>query len=156
MPEEIHDYLEFTLRLRATGYECLINVGHLPFSPADAGFTRDFRFEDKKRATPFKLSNGNDVNPNDVVRKMIDEGPILAATHPGPIENTYTAQGVSTALDHLEDVAGDDLWCLRVSINRIDTSVVLPEPYASMYDDRVTLPEVGPNEFDDRPKIIQE
>lgn len=156
LPDEFHERLEFNARLREAGYEHVVNVGkwHLPVSPDEAGFTRDVRFSDQRGATPFDLPEGADES--DVVRKMVDEGPILGATHPGPIEDTYTAQGVTTALEQLENLDGDEPWFLRLSLNRPHTPVIPPEPYATMYDNDVSLPEIGPDDLDQRPPIVQD
>lgn len=156
LPEAFTDYLEFNDRLRAVGYDEVRNVGkwHLPVTPEEAGFTGDVRFSDQKGATPFDLPEGADGD--DVVYKLGDDGPIVGATHPGPVEDTYTAQGVSTAIDQLSDLEGDRPWMLRLSLDRPHTPVIPPEPYASMYEDDVSLPEIGPDDLGERPPIVQE
>lgn len=156
LAEEFHDYLEFHPRLRDAGYDHVVNVGkwHLPVSPDEAGFTRDVRFEDQKGATPFELPEGAD--PDDVVHKLVDGGPIVAATHPGPIEDTYTAQGVSAAIDQVDALEGEEPWFLRLSLNRPHTPVIPPEPYASRYENDVSMPAIGPDDLGERPPLIQE
>jgi len=156
LPESFGDYLEFNGRLQEAGYQEICNVGkcHLPVSPAEAGFTRNVEFSDQRGATPFDLPDGADES--DVVYKTGNGGPIVGATHPGPIEDTYTAQGVSTAIDQVSDLQADQPWMLRLSLNRPHTPVIPPEPYASMYEDDVSLPEIGPDDLDERPQIIQD
>jgi arylsulfatase A-like enzyme len=157
VPPEFHDYLAFNPRLRDAGYEHVVNVGkwHVPVSTEDAGFTRDVQFEDQRGATPFTLPEGYAAPSEDVLYKQVEGGPIVGATHPGPIEDTYTAQGVSAAIEQVDDLDDDEPWFLRLSLNRPHTPVIPPEPYASMYEDDVSLPTIGPEDLGERPPIIQ-
>jgi arylsulfatase A-like enzyme len=158
LADSFADYCDFLPRLGDAGYEHRVNVGkwHSPVDPAAVGYTRDVRFADQKGANPFELPAGYAADEDDVVRKMVEEGPIVGATHPGPVEDTYTAQGVSTALEEVATLEDESPWFLRLSLNRPHTPVIPPEPYASMYEDDVSLPEIGPDDLAERIPVVQE